>query len=72
MSMPDADPRLYRLPPTRTYTLLRLLVEEGEQDAASRRVDYLVDAWEREVVLRSVFIKISIIHTHPPFIVILF
>jgi hypothetical protein len=47
-------------------------IEEGEQDAASCRVDDLVDAWEREGVLCSVFIEISIIHTHPPFIVVLF
>jgi hypothetical protein len=47
-------------------------VKEGMQDAASRRVDELVDAWERERVLRAVFIKISIIHTHFPFIIILF
>jgi hypothetical protein len=41
----------------------RVAIEEGEQDAASRRVDDLVDAWEREGVLRAVFIEISIIHT---------
>jgi hypothetical protein len=52
--------------------IARVVVEEGEQDAASRRVDDLVDAWERERVLRAVFIEISIIHTHPPFIIILF
>jgi hypothetical protein len=52
--------------------IARVAVEEGEQDAASRRVDDLVDAWEREGVLRAVFIEISIIHTHPPFIIILF
>jgi hypothetical protein len=32
----------------------------------------LVDAWEREGFLRAVLIEISIIHTHPPFIIILF
>jgi hypothetical protein len=32
----------------------------------------LIDAWEREGVLRAVFIEISIIHTHPPFIIVLF
>jgi hypothetical protein len=41
----------------------QVVVEEEEQDAASRGVDDLVDAWEREVVLRTAFIKISIIHT---------
>jgi hypothetical protein len=46
----------------------RVAVEVGEQDTASHRVD----AWEREGVLRIVFIEISIIHIHPPFIVILF
>jgi hypothetical protein len=50
----------------------RVAVEEGEQDATSRRVDDLVDVWEREGVIRAVFIKISIIHTYPPFIIILF
>jgi hypothetical protein len=30
----------------------RVVVEEGEQDAASRRVDDLVHAWEREGILR--------------------
>jgi hypothetical protein len=50
----------------------RVAVKEGEQDTASRRVDDLVNAWEREGVLRAVFIEISIIHTHPPSIVILF
>jgi hypothetical protein len=50
----------------------RVAVEEGEQDAASRRIDDLIDAWEREGVLRAVFIEISIIHTHPPFIIVLF
>jgi hypothetical protein len=50
----------------------RVAVEEGEQDAANRRVDDLIDAWEREGVLRVVFIEISIIHTHPPFIIIIF
>jgi hypothetical protein len=50
----------------------RVAVEEGEQDAASRRVDDLVDAWEREGVLRAVFIEIGILHTHPSFIIILF
>jgi hypothetical protein len=50
----------------------RVAVEKGEQDATSRRVDDLIDAWEREGVLRAVFIEISIIHTHPPFIIILF
>jgi hypothetical protein len=52
--------------------IARVAVEEGEHDATSRRGDDLVNAWEREGVLRAVFIKISIIHTHPPFIVILF
>jgi hypothetical protein len=50
----------------------RVAVKEEEQDAASRRVDDLFDAWEHEGVLRAVFIEISIIHTHPPFIIILF
>jgi hypothetical protein len=52
--------------------IARVAVEKGEQDAASRRVDDLVDASELEGVLRAVFIEISIVHTHPPFIIILF
>jgi hypothetical protein len=52
--------------------IARVAVEEGEQNAASRGVDDLVDAWEREGVLQAVFIEISTIHTHPPFIIILF
>jgi hypothetical protein len=50
----------------------RVAVVEGEQDAASHRVDYLVDAWEHEGILHAVLVQISIIHTHPPFIIILF
>jgi hypothetical protein len=49
-----------------------IAVEEGEQDIASRRVDDLVDVWEREGILWVVFVEISIIYTHPPFIIILF
>jgi hypothetical protein len=52
--------------------IAKVAVEEGEQDAASHGVDELVDTWEREGVLRAVFIEISIIHTHPPFVIILF
>jgi hypothetical protein len=52
--------------------IARVAIEEGEQDAASHGVDDFVDAWEREGVLRSMFIEITIIDTHPPFIVILF
>jgi hypothetical protein len=43
-------------------------IEEKEQDAASRRVNDLVNAWEREGILRAVFVEISVIHTHPPFL----
>jgi hypothetical protein len=50
----------------------QLAVEKGEQDAANRRIDDLVDAWEHERILRLVFVEISIIHAHPPFIIILF
>jgi hypothetical protein len=50
----------------------RVAVKEREQDTASRRVDDLVDVWEREGILRAVFVEISIIHTHPPFNIILF
>jgi hypothetical protein len=50
----------------------RVAVEEGEQDAASHRVKDLVDAWEHEGILWAILVEISIIHTHPPFIIILF
>jgi hypothetical protein len=52
--------------------ITQVAVEQGEQDAASCRVGDLVDVWEREGILRAVFVEISVIHTHPPFIVILF
>jgi hypothetical protein len=52
--------------------IAQVAVEEGVQDAVSRRVDDLVDVWEREGVLPAMFIEISVIHTHPSFIVILF
>jgi hypothetical protein len=35
--------------------ITRLAVEEREQDAADRRVDDLVDAWECEGILRAMF-----------------
>jgi hypothetical protein len=50
----------------------RVAVEESEQDAACRRVDDLVDVWEREGILRTMFVEISVIHTHPPFTIFLF
>jgi hypothetical protein len=50
----------------------RVAIKEREQDAASHRVNDFVDALEREGVLRLVFVEISVIHTHPPFIIILF
>jgi hypothetical protein len=52
--------------------IAQVAVEEREQNTASRGVDDLVDAWKCEGVLRAVFIEVSIIHTHPPFIIILF
>jgi hypothetical protein len=52
--------------------IARVAVEEGEQDAASRRVDDLVDAWECEGVLWAMFIEISMVHTHSAFIIIHF
>jgi hypothetical protein len=50
----------------------RVAIKEREQDAASRGVNDLVDAWGREGVLWAVSVEISVIHTHPPFIIILF
>jgi hypothetical protein len=50
----------------------RVAIKEREHDDARRRVNDLVDAWEREGILRAVFVEINVIHTHPPFIIILF
>jgi hypothetical protein len=50
----------------------QVAIKERKQNAASRRVNDLVDAWEREGILQAVFVEISVIHTHPPFIIILF
>jgi hypothetical protein len=36
--------------------IIRVAVNVREQDAASRRVDDLVDAWERELIFRVVFV----------------
>jgi hypothetical protein len=52
--------------------ITRVAVEEREQFTASRRVNDLVDAWEREGILQEVFVETSLIHTNPPFIIILF
>jgi hypothetical protein len=52
--------------------ITRVAVEEREHGAASCKVNDLVDASEREGILRAVFVEISVIHTHPPFIIILF
>jgi hypothetical protein len=52
--------------------IARVAVEEEEQNATSHGVNDLVNVWEREGVLRAVFIEISIIQTHPQFIIILF
>jgi hypothetical protein len=48
----------------------RVAINEREQDAASRGVDDLVNAWERERIFWAVPIEISIMH--PPFIIIIF
>jgi hypothetical protein len=50
----------------------REAIKEEEQYTASCGVDNLVDPWEPEGILRVVLVEISIIHTHPSFIVILF
>jgi hypothetical protein len=52
--------------------IARVAIKEREQDTASRGFDDLIDVWAREGVLQAVFIEISIIHTDPPFIIILF
>jgi hypothetical protein len=66
------DERLFDLLPLERSGGNTSAVEEEEQDAASRRVDDLVDAWERKGILRTMFVEISIIHTHPSFISIHF
>ena len=50
----------------------RVTIKEGEQGAADNRVNDLVNAREPEGILLAVLIEISIIHTHPPYIIILF
>jgi hypothetical protein len=50
----------------------RVAIKEREQDTARRGVNDLVNVWDREGVLRAVSIKISVIHIHPPFVIILF
>jgi hypothetical protein len=50
----------------------RVAIKEEEQDAAGFGVNDLVDAWKCEGILRAVPIEIGVIHTHPPFIDILF
>jgi hypothetical protein len=50
----------------------RVAIKGREQDAASCRVNDLVDEWEHEGILWIVFVEISVIHTHPSFIIILF
>ena len=48
----------------------QVTIKEGEQGAADNRVNDLVDAWEPEGILLAVLIEISIIHTHPPYIIL--
>jgi hypothetical protein len=50
----------------------RVAIKERQQDVASCRVDDLVDAWEREAILRVVSFEISIIYTHSSFIIVIF
>jgi hypothetical protein len=50
----------------------RVAIKERAQDAASHGVDDLVNSWERERIFWVVPVEIGIIHTHPPFIIILF
>ena len=45
-------------------------VKEGEQFAAGGGVYNLVYPRQAEVVLRAVFVKISIINTHSPFFIL--
>jgi hypothetical protein len=52
--------------------LTQVAIKEREQEAASHRVNDLVDVWECEGILRAIFVEISVIQRHPPFIIILF
>jgi hypothetical protein len=50
----------------------QVAIKERKQDAASCRVNDLVDAWEPEEIFWAMFVEISVIHTHSLFIIILF
>jgi hypothetical protein len=50
----------------------RVAIKEGEQNTADCGVNDLVVAWEPKGILRAMLVEISVIHTHPPFFVILF
>jgi hypothetical protein len=52
--------------------LTQVAIKEREQEAASHRVNDLVDVWECEGIRRAIFVEISVIQRHPPFIIILF
>jgi hypothetical protein len=49
----------------------RVAIKKGEHDTIDRGVHDLLNAWEPEGILQAVLVEISIIHTHPPFIIIL-
>jgi len=52
--------------------IARVTVEEREEDAASSRVDYLINAGEPKRILWAMLVEISVINTHSPFIGVLF
>ena len=45
--------------------------EEGEEVAAGRGVDHLVDSWQGERVIGAGLVEVGVIDTHSPFLVLL-
>jgi hypothetical protein len=50
--------------------ITRVIVKEGKKFAPGHRVDHLVDMRETERLFRTLFVKISVINTYSPFIVL--
>jgi hypothetical protein len=50
--------------------ITRIAVDERKKIASGRRFDHLVNVRETEGILRTVFVKISVINTHSPFIIL--
>ena len=45
-------------------------VEEGEEIAAGRRIDHLVDPGQRKGILGASLVEVSVIDAHPPLLVL--